>query len=278
LKRLALLVAVLLTLGASNSELEELERKRERRPSDPEVRQALAEAYYRHARTALDASDFEVYETYLGRAMDEAIESARLDPESAAPHVFMGIVAAYQGDIRRTFQSLANARRLSPRSWVSYTNLAEVLIYKGSPRADVVRWNNRGEKLGADPAIAELNLCLVSWRDGNLPAAERHFRRVRRLNPAVLESWHEAPVDEPIETLSDLMGYCCASPACGPYLEKACSSSELEVAKREIPEEVARRELVLEMERRRKLEAIYEQRKDLEIQIEPPEPVPAPAP
>jgi tetratricopeptide (TPR) repeat protein len=277
-RRLALLVLALFTLGAADSELAELERKRDRRPSDPEHRQALAEAYYRHARGALDARDFATYETYLGKAMDEAIESARLDPESASPHVFMGIVAAYQGDINRTFRSLANARRLSPRSWVSYTNLAETLIYKGSPRADVERWNTRGEKLGADPAVAELNLCLVSWRDGNLSAAERHFKRVRRLNPAVLESWNEAPVDQPIETLSDLMGYCCASPACGPYLAEACNASKLEVAKREIPEEVALRELRLEMERRRKLEAIYEKRKDLEIEIEAPEPVPEPAP
>jgi hypothetical protein len=74
------------------------------------------------------------------------------------------------------------------------------------------------------------------------------------------------------------MGYCCASPACGPYLAEACNASKLEVAKREIPEEVALRELRLEMERRRKLEAIYEKRKDLEIEIEAPEPVPEPAP
>ncbi|MEN8160597.1 MAG: nitronate monooxygenase, partial [Myxococcota bacterium] len=174
------------------------------------------------------------------------------------------------------FGSLWFQRRLAPRSWVSYTNLAEVLIDKGSPRRDVERWNTRGEKLGADPAVAELNLCLVSWRDGNVTAAERHFKRVRRLNPAVLENWHEAPVSEPIQTLADLMRYCCVSPACGPYLAEACEESQLEVARREIPEEVAREELRLEMERRRKLEAIYDQRRDLEIQIEEPEPVPAP--
>jgi tetratricopeptide (TPR) repeat protein len=278
-RRLTLLAAALVSLGAAASvpgELAELERERDRRPADPERRQELGEAYYRHARRALDERDFATYEAYLGKALDEVVESARLDPESASPHIFMGIVAAYQGDIGRTFRSLANARRLAPRSWVSYTNLAEVLIYKGSPRRDVERWNTRGEKLGADPAVAELNLCLVSWRDGNLPAADRHFKRVRRLNPAVLENWHEAPISEPIESLDDLMRYCCASPACGPYLAASCEASQLEVAKREIPEEVARQELRLEMERRRKLEAIYDKRRDLEIQIEEPEPVPAP--
>ena len=283
MSRLALLLALaLVLLGATDPELARLERERDARPNDPERRQTLGEAYYRRARAAFDQKDFTAYETYLGRAMDEVLESARLDPESASPHVFMAIVAAYQGDIGRTFQSLANARRLAPRSWTSYTNLAEALIYKGSPRRDVERWLERGEKLGGDPAVSELNLCLVSWRDGDLEAAERHFKRVRRLNPEVLESWNEAPVPKPLETLPDLMTYCCGSPACGPYLAHACTESQLAVAKREIPAEVARQELVIEMERRRKLDDIYAKRKDLEIEIEAPEPLatgtPTPAP
>ena len=274
----ALAALALLLLGAADPEIARLEKERDKRPSDPERRQALGEAYYREARRALDQRQFAEYESYLGKAMDEVLESARLDPESAAPHVFMGIVAAYQGDIGRTFRSLANARQLAPRAWTSYTNLAETLVYKGSPRRDVERWLERGEKLGADPAVSELSLCLVSWRDGDLAAAERHFKRVRRLNPEVLKSWNEAPVPKPLESLADLMSYCCGSPACGPYLVNACQESELEVAKREIPEEVARRELVIEMERRRKLDEIYSKRKDLEIEVERPEPVPSAAP
>jgi len=274
---LAALLALLL-VAAANPEIAELEQERDKRPNDPERRQALAEAYYREARGALDERRFEEYESYLSKAMDEVLESARLDPESASPHVFMGIVAAYQGDIGRTFRSLANARRLAPRAPTSYTNLAETLIYKGAPRRDVERWLVRADKLGGDAAISELNLCLVSWRDGDLAAAERHFKRVKRMNPKVLESWNEAPVPNPLETLTDLMSYCCASPACGPYLAHACEQSQLEVAKREIPAEVARRELVIEMERRRKLDEIYEQRKDLEIEVEAPEPVPSATP
>jgi len=267
-----------LLVAAVSPELAKLEQERDKRPNDPERRQALGEAYYREARRALDERRFDEYETYLGKAMDEVLESARLDPESASPHVFMGIVAAYQGDIGRTFRSLANARRLAPRAPTSYTNLAETLIYKGAPRRDVERWLVRADKLGGDAAISELNLCLVSWRDGDLAAADRHFKRVKRMNPKVLESWNEAPVPKPLETLADLMSYCCASPACGTYLANACQQSQLEVAKREIPAEVARRELLIEMERRRKLDAIYEQRKDLEIEVEPPEPVPSATP
>jgi hypothetical protein len=277
------LAAVLVTLavallGAAADELARLEKERDRRPNDPERRQELGEAYYREARRALDERDFATYETYLGKAMDEEIEAVRLDPESPSPHIFMGMVAAYQGDIGRTFQSLANARRLAPRSPVSYSNLAETLVYKGSPRRDVERWLVRAEKLGVDPAISELTFCLVSWRDGDMEGAERHFKRVKRMNPKVLESWNEAPVPKPIESLPELMSYCCASPACGPYLAKACEQSQLEVAQREIPAEVARKELVVEMERRRKLNEIYEKRKDLQIEVESPEPVPAPAP
>lgn len=276
MRRLLLVALALLLTAAAGPEIAKLEQERDRRPNDPSLRQALGEAYYRHARLALDRKEFPEYESYLGKAMDEVFESARLDPESASPHVFMGIVAAYQGDIDRTFRSLANARRLAPRAWTSYTNLVETMVYKGTPRRDIEPWIDRAERFGANPGVVELNLCLVSWRDGDMEAAERHFRRVRRLDPTVLESWNEAPVPKPIETLPDLMSYCCGSPACGPYLAAACKSSQLEVARREIPEEVARRELLIEMERRRKLNEIYSQRKELEIEVEQPEPLPAP--
>ena len=261
-----------LALVAAASELERLEQERDKKPNDPERHQVLGEAYYRNARRALDQGDFAGYQSLLGKAMDEVLESARLDPESASPHVFMGIVAAYQGDLDRTLQSLANARRLAPRVWTSYTNLAETMIYRGSPRREVEVWIDRAERLGASSAVVELNLCLVAWRDGSLEGAERHFQRVRRLDPKVLESWNEAPVPKPIETLADLMSYCCGTPACGPYLADACKQSKLEVARREIPAEVARRELVVEMERRRKLNEIYSRRKDLEIEVEKPVP------
>ena len=128
-----------------------------------------------------------------------------------------GIVAAYQGDIERTFRSLANARRLAPRAWTSYTNIVETLIYKGSPRRDdrALDRPRRAARRELGRGRAE-SRAWSSWRDGNMEGAERHFRRVRRLDPTVLESWNEAPVPKPIETLADLMSYCCGSPACGP--------------------------------------------------------------
>jgi len=187
-------LGLLLVAAAPDPQLTKLEQARDSRPRDPERREALGEAYYRHARLALDQKDYAEYQTYLGKAMDEVLESARLDPRSASPHVFMGIVAAYQGHIDSTLRNLANARRLSPKSWAAYTNIAETLVYKGSPRRDVERWIDRAEPLGAPAGVVELNLCLVSWRDGDLEAAERHFQRVKRLDPKTLETWNEAPV------------------------------------------------------------------------------------
>ena len=62
--------------------------------------------------------------------------------------------------------------------------------------------------------------------------------------------------------------YCCASPACGPYLAHACAGLDLEVTRREVSEETLLRELRLEIEKQRRLREIYGQRKELEIEIE----------
>jgi len=278
LRRLGLLLLASLLLGAATPELTKLEQARDARPNDPTRRVDLAGGYYRQARLALDQKDYTSYETYLGKSMDEALEGARLDPRSPQPHFFMGVVAAYQGHIDSTLRSFANARKLEPRAWQAYTNIAETMVYKGTERREIERWIDRAEKLGADSAVVELDLCLVSWRDGDLEAAERHFERVKRLGPKTLEQWNEAPVPKPIVTFADLRAYCCGSPACGPYLANACKQAQLEVTAHDVPAEVARRELVIEMERRRKLNEIYQNRKDLEIQVEKPEEVPGAPP
>jgi tetratricopeptide (TPR) repeat protein len=263
--------------------VERLEQKRDRSPRDADARVELGAAYYRRARRALDAKAWADYERDLEKALAEIVEAARLEPESSEPHVYMGIVAVYQGDLDRALRSFANARQLSPRGWTHYTNIAQIMTYRGATRRDIERWIGRAERLRAEPEEVDLVLCLASWRDGNMAGAERHFKRVRRLGPKLLERWDGAPLAKPLATLPDLIAYCCANPACGPYLSEACRASEQEVVKREIPAQTARRELLLEMERRRKLDAIYRQRRDLEIEVEKPEgaapaPEPAPAP
>ena len=71
----------------------------------------------------------------------------------------------------------------------------------------------------------------------------------------------------------DFAGYCCRSPACGPYLEDACRELSLDVKRRELSEEAVRKELVIEMEKQRRLRRVYEQRKELDVEVEqPPDP------
>ena len=64
------------------------------------------------------------------------------------------------------------------------------------------------------------------------------------------------------------------SPACGPYLEHACADLSLEVGRREVSEETLLKELRLEMEKRRRLREIYQQRKELELEVDEEEVAP----
>ena len=247
------------------------ERARDKRPRKAEARDDLGLAYYRYARAALERGEHAQYEDYLGRAMREWLESLKLEPENPSPHIFMGMVSAYQGRIEDTLDSMHNARELEPGAGVFYTNIAETLLYAGRPAREVETWLSRGERMGVDPAIVELNYCLLRWREGDLEAAARKFHRAKALNPRVVRVWNEAPVSRPIDTFEDLSRYCCGSPACGPYLKDACAVAKETVVVRELPAETARRELVIEMERRRELERIYRQRRDLEVRVKKPD-------
>jgi hypothetical protein len=56
-------------------------------------------------------------------------------------------------------------------------------------------------------------------------------------------------------------------------MKNQCRKAEHAVAERKVDAETARKELLLEMERRRKLNEIYQSRKDLQIEVEKPEDV-----
>jgi tetratricopeptide (TPR) repeat protein len=181
------------------AEIASLEHARDKRPADAERRGALALAYYRYARAAFDRHELPAYEDYLARAIEEWVEMLRIDPENPEPHVYMGIASAYQGRIEETLESLQNARVLEPRSPVAYTNIAETLIYMGRDAREVETWLSRGERMGANPAIVELNFCLLRWRDGDAASAARRFNTAAKLDPSVVEVWNEAPVSKPID-------------------------------------------------------------------------------
>ncbi|NRA00991.1 MAG: hypothetical protein HRU00_00170 [Myxococcales bacterium] len=242
-------------------------------PSYPQLRDDLGRVYYLRARRALDEGRFADYQADLGRALDEWIESARLNPESPSPHTWMGIVAVYQGDLKRALRSFQNARRLEPRSWVAYTNLAQTLIYDDQLSA-ARRYLMKGQRRGAPPVVIELNEVLAAWRQGDMVEARDVFRSAYALNPEEVNTWDEAPVDDPIESFHDFMAYCCENPACGPYLEDECREMQLSVARRQVADETLLQELRLEMDRRRRLREIYRNRKDLKVEIAEPEATP----
>ncbi len=257
-----------LAAGRLDEAVHRLEMARDRTPTLPEVHDALGAAYYRRARAALDEKRYEDYEQDLERALDEWVESLRLDPTSSGPHTWMGIVAAYQGNLDRSIQNFRNALRLAPRSWSAYTNMAQTLIYDGHT-AQGRRWLRKAERFGPNPVVVELNLTLAAWRQGDLIEAEDLFNSAYQLDPQIVNTWDEAPVSDPIETFEDFTGYCCANPACGPYMEAPCRQLQLEVRRRDVRDETLRRELVIEMDRRRRLNEIYKKRKDLKIEVDP---------
>jgi tetratricopeptide (TPR) repeat protein len=273
---LAFAMLVLLAAASPDGEIARLERARDADPADYELRDELGLAYYQRARAAWDRAAYADYERDLGLAMNEWIESLRLEPRSPEPHTMMGIVAAYQGDLDRALRSFANARKLAPRSWTAYTNIAQIMVYRG--HRDIEKYQELAGRYGANMAIVELNYCLLRWREGDVAAAERGFRDALRLDPEVFDVWDVAPVPVPIRSFADMQRYCCANPACGPYMADACKASELDVQERELPEETVRKELLVEMERRRALQKIYQERKELEIEVEPEEPAPSAAP
>lgn len=245
-----------------------LEQERDRSPRNTSVRNGLGEAYYKRARKALDERRLADYEADLARALDEWVESVRIDPESPAPHNWMGIVAAYQGDLDSALLNFNNARKLEPLHPVYSMNIAQVYTYKGE-LGKARRWIEAARRKRALPIDLELLSMQAAWRANDMVEALDLFEGAYALDPDEVTRWagDAAEIPEPIESFDDYARYCCGSPGCGPFMEDACHAQELEVKRRQVSEETVRRELLLEMERRRKLDAIYRERRDLEITI-----------
>ena len=247
----------------------QLEALRKRYPNDFDVHLELGVVYYKLARKALDEDRQEEYARYMGKALDEVVEAARLDPESPSPHTWMGIIAAYQDNLEGALRDFKNARRLSPRNPVNYLNLAQIYVYMGE-LSRARRYLSKAHRMGARGAFVDVVEALAAWRQGDLVEARDLFDQAYALDPEEVNRWDEAPVDEPIQSFEDFTGYCCSNHTCGPHMGNGCERVRLAVKKRELRDETLRRELVMEMERRQKLKKIYEGRKDLEIEIESP--------
>jgi tetratricopeptide (TPR) repeat protein len=247
-----------------------LEREREEHPRKADVRVALGEVYYRIARDALDREHDEArYLDHLERSVGEFVTAVELDPRDDRPHFFLAMMDAYRGDAREALRGFAVVRRLRPTG-VAYTNIAEIWVYLGKPDT-AQEWNDLGLRKGAPYGAVLFNDMLIAWQAGDLPQARRTFARLHEHHPEMLSTINAAPLPETPRSFEDFAGYCCGSPACGPYLEDACHELSLDVQQRELSAEAVRRELVIEMEKQRRLREVYEQRKELEIEIEPPE-------
>ncbi len=244
-----------------------LERARDADPGSLDTRIDLAHAYYLLAREALDEDRESDYTDYIEKAQNELLAAAEIDPESAEVHLWLGLIQAYQNDIRAALVSFRNARKLEPHVWVHTTNLAETWIYAGNiARARTLL--DKARKQGASPAVIEMNEVLAAWRQGDYIEARDIFDGVYSLEPQVVRTWNMAPVDYPIESFEQFTAFCCGHIACGPYMADACEEMNLQVAQRQLEAETLRRELELSAERKRRLREIYEDRGDLQIRVE----------
>jgi tetratricopeptide (TPR) repeat protein len=254
----------------------ELERERDLRPGSVDVRIALGEVYYQMARDALDRErDQARYLAYLERSVSEFVTALELDPRNEQPHFYLAVMDTYRGDLRQALRGFNNTRHLQPAAGIAYTNIAEIYVYMGQLNK-ARAWNDLGLKRGAPYGIGVFNDMLIAWKQGDLAEARRCFSELQASDPDQLRTINVARLPEAPRRFEDFAGYCCESPACGPYMKDACHALALDVREREISEETVRKELLIEMEKQRRLRKVYEQRKELEIEVEgaPPEDAP----
>jgi tetratricopeptide (TPR) repeat protein len=231
------------------------------------VRVALGEVYYRTAREALDRERDEArYLAFLERSIAEFVAALEIDPRDERPHFYLAVMDTYQGRLRPALRGLENARRLEPTG-VAYTNIAELYVYLGHLHK-ARRWNDLGLSKGAPIGIVDFNDMLIRWKEGDLDEARSRFSDLKRNDPEMIRVINMVRLPEEPRTFEEFAGYCCGTPACGPYMRSACRALELDVREREVSEETIRRELVLEMEKARRLRKVYEQRKELQIEVE----------
>lgn len=258
------------TVEQMEARVASLEDARRRDPRSFRARMELGEAYYRLARKLLDDERNEArYVHYLGRANREFVAAAAIDPRNDGPLFWLAVADAYRGDLQAALRGFNNTRKLHPSSPTPVTNIAEIYVYIGDTEK-AVRWNDRGASMGADPGSLKFNDMLIAWRQGNLRVARRDFGRLKSLYPEQIDTINVARLAQPPRTFDEFAAYCCRSPACGPYMEDSCQLLDLQVGVRDLSDEMILKELQIEMETKRRLQEIYDQQKDLDIQVEPP--------
>lgn len=251
-----------------------LERERDARPRSADVRIALGEVYYRIARDALDGGGNEDrYLLFFERSVDEFVAALEIDPAVAEPHLYLATMDLYRGDLDGALRGLENYRRLAPMG-IAYTNLGEMYVYLGDTQ-QARHWTLEGLRRDAGVGPVTFNRMLIEWREGDLRSAEAHFEELWRRYPEMISTINMAQLPREPDSFEEFATYCCGSPGCGPHMGNACGSLGLVATERSLSHESVLQELRIEMEKKRRLEQIYEQRRELEIEIEDPE---SPAP
>ena len=243
-----------------------LEERRQQQPNSPEVRLALGKAHYLLARDALDREhDEERYLSELQLSVSEFISAMELSPSNSDPHLYLAAIDTYRGDLLSALRGLSNAKKLAPHG-TSYANIAEIYVYKDDLRT-AKSWNELGLTRGASQAHYEFNQMLISWREGDIRRARYLFDSLRTLDREYINTINMAKLPQTPRSFQEFAGYCCQSPACGPYMETPCQKLGFGVGERDLSEDAQLKELRIEMEKRRRMKSVYEQRKQLDIKI-----------
>ena len=254
--------------GELEAQAEQLEARRRERPRDATLLTRLGEVHYLLARDALDREEDQGrYLAHLEESVDAFVSAAEIAPRNDEPHFYLALIDIYRGDSKDALRGFRNVKRLRPYP-LSYTNIAEVLIYRGNTE-QAREWNELGLRRGAPLGAIVFNDMLIAWREGNLRRARRYFADLKRDDPEMLTHINVARVPEEPRRFEDFAAYCCGSPGCGPYMHDACKELSLDVLVQDRSTETLRRELQLEIEAKRRLREVYEQRKDLEIEVDP---------
>lgn len=244
-----------------------LEAERDRKPRSVDARVALGDTYYRIARDALDRNQDEGrYLKFLELSIEEFVAAVELDPRDERPHFYLAMMDAYRGDLPKALRGFNNARRLKPAG-TAYTNIAEIYIYMDRIR-QAHEWNDLGLRKRAPYSAVQFNEMLIAWREGNLREARKIFGELKRNDPETIRNINVARLPEEPRQFEDFAGYCCGSPACGPFMKEPCQSLQLEVVSEQRSEDAVLKELRLEIEKNKRLKKVYEQRKELEIDVE----------
>ena len=291
MKRLALALALFAALSCSttsehavqqdvkNGDLEAAQKKIAQRsaddPDDFRTRMQSGKDYYSLARKAFDDGKQSDFMRYLRNAQTEFLAAAKIEPDDPSPHTWLGIVAAYQGELNAADLAMRNALRLATMDSYErrgagsfyYVNLAYIAVYRGD-LLKARRYLAKAQKKGADPDETARVSVLISWKANDMVEARDIFSGEAMLSKEFTTTWDGEPLAKKMENFDDFAAVCCKNPSCGPNMEHACARERQAVVRRDNDAETVQAQLEAERERRAKLKEIYDQRKELNIEIE----------